>query len=122
MSPLRLTKTGMKSGIWRGLLTGSRAIPKVLVTHLGKPVADVTLTASKEKDTWLVQVPVPPEAVSDGVQTILISDMETHVELGSFALIAGEALEDDLRVEVDLLRAELDMLKSAFRRHCSETT
>jgi hypothetical protein len=27
-----------------------------------------------------------------------------------------------LRAEVDLLRAELDMLKRAFRRHCVETT
>jgi hypothetical protein len=30
-------------------------------------------------------------------------------------------MEDDLRAEVDLLRAELDMLKRAFRRHCLET-
>ena len=42
--------------------------------------------------------------------------------LGSFTLIAGEALGDDLRAEVSLLRAELDMLKRAFRRHCLETT
>jgi len=27
-----------------------------------------------------------------------------------------------MRVEMDLLRAELDMLKRAFRRHCLETS
>ena len=32
-----------------------------------------------------------------------------------------EELDDDIRAEVDLLRAELDMLKSAFRRHSVET-
>jgi hypothetical protein len=30
-------------------------------------------------------------------------------------------LDEDIRAEVDLLRAELDLLKRAFRRHCSET-
>lgn len=121
MSTLRLTKTGIKSGVWQGLLTGSRASPEILVTHMDKSVPDVTLTAASEKDTWLLQVPVPTQAISDGVQTILITDRGTHTELGSFTLIAGDALQDDLRVEVDLLRAELDLLKSAFRRHCSET-
>ena len=35
--------------------------------------------------------------------------------------LAGEALAHDIRAEIDLLRAELDMLKRAFRRHCLET-
>jgi hypothetical protein len=42
--------------------------------------------------------------------------------LEKFTLIAGDVLGDDIRAEVDLLRAELDMLKRAFRRHCVETT
>ena len=121
MTELSLTKTGMKSGIWQGLLIGSETLPAVLVTHLDKPLPDVTLTPTPEKGTWLLQVPVPVEAISDGVQTILISDMATKTRLDSFTLITGEALGDDLRAEVDLLRAELDMLKRAFRRHCVET-
>lgn len=122
MRTLRLTKTGMRSGIWQGLLTGSAAMPAVRVTHREKPVPDVTVTPTPDKDTWLLQVRVPPEAVSDGVQTILITDLETHSKLDSITLIAGEAVVDDLRMEVDLLRAELDMLKRAFRRHCTETS
>jgi hypothetical protein len=35
--------------------------------------------------------------------------------------MAGEVLSDDFRSEVSLLRAELDLLKRAFRRHCLET-
>ena len=42
-------------------------------------------------------------------------------KLGHFSIIAGEALGEDLHAEVELLRAELDMLKRAFRRHCLET-
>jgi hypothetical protein len=30
-------------------------------------------------------------------------------------------LAEDIRAEMDLLRAELDLLKQAFRRHCVET-
>ena len=37
-------------------------------------------------------------------------------------IVTGVAMEDDVRAEIDLLRAELDMLKRAFRRHCLETT
>ena len=121
MNDLTLTTIGMKSGIWQGLLNGGASTPAVLVTHLGNPLPDVAVTPMQDKGSWLLQVPVPPEAISDGVQTILIIDTATQTRLGSFTLIAGEALGDDLRAEVDLLRAELDMLKRAFRRHCVET-
>jgi hypothetical protein len=122
MTDLTLTKIGMKSGVWQGLLSGDTAMPSVLVTHLEKPLPDVTVTPAQDKSSWLLKVPVPIEAVSDGVQTILITDRATQTRLGSFTLIAGEALGDDLRADVDLLRAELDLLKRAFRRHCVETT
>ena len=56
------------------------------------------------------------------MQTLLVTDPETDTKLTLITLMAGEVLGDDLRVEVDLLRAELDMLKRAFRRHCLETS
>lgn len=122
MSQLVVTKTKLQGGIWQGVVTGSGdAAPALRVTHLENPVPDVTLSAAARKGDWLLQIPVPAAAIADGVQTILITDTETHARLESFTLIAGEALGDDLRAEVDLLRAELDMLKRAFRRHCVET-
>lgn len=121
MTALTLTKTRMQSGIWQGLLNGSDAHPELSVTHLNRDVPDVTVVESKEPGEWLVQIPVPAEAIADGVQTLLIRDAVTGDRLESITLIAGEALGDDLRAEVDLLRAELDMLKRAFRRHCLES-
>ena len=89
------------------------------------PVTGVTVTEMPAGRggvlNWLVQVPVPPEAIGDGVQTFLIGDVRGDSVLSSFTLIAGEALGEDIRAEVELLRAELDMLKRAFRRHCLET-
>jgi len=89
MSTLILTPTKMRRGVWEGIITNAHpGQPQLSVTHL-----------NKEEDLWLLQVPIPEEAIAD-----------------------GEALGDDMRVEIELPRAELDMLKRAFRRHCVETS
>lgn len=125
MSAFSLTKTRFREGLWEGLLTAvenGAAQPEISVTLRDMPVRGVTLTDAKEAGRWVIQIPVPVEAVGEGVQTFLISDANADVVLDSFTLIAGDMLGDDIRAEVDLLRAELDMLKRAFRRHCLETT
>lgn len=122
MSDITLTKTRIRAGIWEGILAGSPAMPSLDVVHLEKTIPGVTVTAVPERPgDWLVKVPVPVEALSEGVQTFLIRDTGTGEKLQHFTIITGVAMEDDLRAEIDLLRAELDMLKRAFRRHCLET-
>jgi hypothetical protein len=121
MSTLTLTATKMRRGVWEGVITQTgKGVPQIAVTHLDTPVPDFDLVESG--DTWVLRVPVPAEAIADGVQTFLINDLSDGTRLGYFTLIAGEALGDDMRVEMELLRAELDMLKRAFRRHCVETS
>ncbi|KUF10131.1 hypothetical protein [Pseudoponticoccus marisrubri] len=125
MSAYTLTKTRFREGIWEGLLSTRQQdapAPQIAVTLRDRPVRGVTVTETQKTGIYLLEVPVPPEAVGDGVQTFLISDAQADVVLDSFTLIAGEVQGEDLRAEVDLLRAELDMLKRAFRRHCLETT
>ena len=92
------------------------------VTHEDAVVSDIILTHNQSADHWTLSVPIPPEAIADGVQTLIIRDADTDAKIGHITLIAGEVLSDDIRAEMDLLRAELDMLKRAFRRHCLETT
>ena len=122
MTDFTLTKTRIRAGVWEGVLSGSPDSPALEVLHLEKPVAGVAVTAVPERaGDWLVQVPIPAEVLSEGVQTFLIRDAATGDKLQHFTVITGVAMEDDLRAEVDLLRAELDMLKRAFRRHCLET-
>jgi hypothetical protein len=122
MSELTLTKTRIRAGVWEGVLTGTASEPKLLVTHLEVPLAGVTATAIPDRaGEWHVRVPIPAALLSEGVQTFLIHDQATGAKLNHFTIIAGVTMEDDLRAEVDLLRAELDMLKRAFRRHCVET-
>lgn len=123
MSMLTLTKTRLFAGVWEGILTGAgKDEPKLRVTHLGVELEGVELKQSKDVKGWLVHVPVPAKVMSDGVQTFLITDAETGATLNSFTLLFGEVLAEDIRAEMGLLREELDLLKSAFRRHCVETS
>ena len=124
MSKLTLTKTRLLEGVWQGVLTHEgegNYQPDIQVTHLQDDIPGVEVMENPDQGLWTVRVPIPPETISDGVQTFLIRDRKTGETLDSFALISGDALSHDIRAEVTLLREELDMLKRAFRRHCLET-
>lgn len=122
MSTLELTKTKMQQGVWQGVITGSGdTAPKIEVMHQAHKVDSFELAHNAKADHWLLSVTIPAVAISDGVQTLMIRDASTDADIGHITLMGGEVLGDDLRAEVDLLRAELDMLKRAFRRHCVET-
>lgn len=124
MSNHTLTKTRLFEGVWEGHLTPKGkggTPPEIEVTHLEQPIPGVEVLAGAACGGWIVRVPVPTSALSDGVQTFLIHDQRTGVVLDSFTLMAGDALGHDIRAELALLRAELDMLKRAFRRHCLDT-
>lgn len=117
-----LTKTRIRAGVWEGVLSGSPSQPVLDVLHLEQPLDGVTITAVPDREgEWLVRVPIPVEVLSEGVQTFIIRNRASGEKLQHFTVITGVAMEDDMRAEVDLLRAELDMLKRAFRRHCLET-
>jgi hypothetical protein len=121
MDGVTLTKTRIRGGVWEGVLSGTDR-PALEVRHLEAALPGVTVTAIPDRPReWAVRVPVPVEVLAEGVQTFLIRDRETGETLAHFTIITGVPMEDDLRAEVDLLRAELDMLKRAFRRHCVET-
>ena len=96
MAEWSLVKTRIVEGVWQGVLSGGLSAgeaPELVVTHLDREIEGA----------------------------FLISKQATGERLASFTVVTGEPLEDDIRGELDLLRAELDMLKKAFRRHCLET-
>ena len=122
-SALQMVPMAMRQGVWEGrILQNDTGVPQVEVLFQENPVEAAKLTATDDPTTWALTVPIPSDAISDGVQTFLIVDKLAKEKIGHFTLLAGEALGDDVRAEVDLLRAELDMLKRAFRRHCLETS
>jgi hypothetical protein len=115
----------LAEGVWEGLLfTREKVAPKLQLRHrddlLGEPETVETQAAPGEPGRWLVRFRLPVERLSDGVQTFVIEDASTGDALAHETIFAGEIVDDDIRAEVSLLRAELDLLKRAFRRHCSE--
>ncbi len=122
MIEARLTKTRIRAGVWEGVLSGVDAAPELEVVLLEQVLPGVSATPVPDRPgDWAVRVMIPATALGDGVQTFLIRNKPTGETLAHFTIITGVAMEDDMRAEVDLLRAELDMLKRAFRRHCVET-
>lgn len=121
---MRLTETRVRGGVWEGLLAvpGAAAAPVVEVVHGGRAVPGLTVEPLPgAAGVFALRVPIPVEIIADGVETLLIRTRDGGETIGHIAVAAGSALDTDLRAEVDLLRAELDLLKRAFRRHCLET-
>ncbi|MEM9341836.1 MAG: hypothetical protein AAGA87_02205 [Pseudomonadota bacterium] len=121
---ITLTKTVLKSGVWHGRAArddgAAHPAPRLSAWHQNDALDAPEVVATKETGQWDVHLTLPARLLSDGVQTVLFRDDESGDTVGSFTLVAGDALDDDIRAEMALLRAELDMLKKAFRRHVSE--
>lgn len=122
---IELTKLRLVEGVWHGSLKHHGRPtdwqPNIEVTHLDFVVDGVEIEEDRVEESWRVSVPIPMDRIADGVQTFVIRDRSAETLLGSFSIVAGDALAEDIRAELSLLRAELDMLKRAFRRHCVET-
>ncbi len=118
---MTLTQTRIANGIWEGVLSGAGDTPPAIeARNQGQPLAGVEILPVPGKpDHFAVRLPIPPAVLHEGVQTVLFH-LGDRV-LAQFVIIAGVPLEEDLRAEISLLRAELDLLKRAFQRHCAET-
>lgn len=121
MAKRRFINTQIRNGIWEGeLCHAGQDAPQINISHQGTVIEAVTFTRNAGRDVWLIKAPIPSAMINDGLQTFIVAD-DTGTVLTSFSLLAGDALADDLRAEIGLLRSELDLLKKAFRKHCAES-
>lgn len=118
---LKLEQGRIVAGVWEGTLSGTVSdLPAIEASTGGRAIEGVTVVpVPGAAGRYAVKVPIPASALNEGVQTFLIRAGETV--LGQFTLVAGEPLDGDLRAEISLLRAELDLLKRAFQRHVRES-
>ena len=120
MAEMVLTKMRLAGGVWEGLLSGrTETAPHLRIRHQDQLVGEAETEPAE--NGWFVRFRLPTERLSDGVQTFVIEDAATGDALAEETIAAGDAAGHDLEAEVMLLRAELDMLKRAFRRHCAES-
>ncbi|MGL4239317.1 hypothetical protein [Tabrizicola sp.] len=118
---ITLAETRIAGGVWEGTLSGvNGAAPVIEALHGDRAIEGVEVTPVPGKaGRFAVRVPIPAWAVNGGVQTFLVRSGGDV--LAQFTLVAGQPLDEDIRAELSLLRAELELLKRAFRRHCAET-
>lgn len=115
-----ISQARILEGAWECWIEGEIAeeLPSFEILYQGNPIEGVEL--STDESGTRLRAPIPLMALSDGVQTFIVTDTDRAQTYGHFSILAGNALDLDLRAELDLLRAELDMLSKAFRRHCAE--
>lgn len=107
-------------GVWEGRLSGpgGTAPPEIAVWWRGEEVARAEI-GPEVQGVFPVRFEIPVKIVADGTQTLLVGQ-PGKAPLCKASFCFGDVLEDDLSAEVSSLRAELDLLKKAFRRHCVE--
>lgn len=117
-----LTRTALQAGRYEGILTGATQT-EIEALYKGRivGVAQVTPHPTEPGDAMQVSLTLPADVLSDGVQVIGLRSTATGEVLDRVTLMAGSALDEDIRGEITLLRDELEMLKRAFRRHCADT-
>jgi hypothetical protein len=116
---MKLDTGRIAGGVWEAVITGAATVPVVEALHAGRGIDGVEVQPDAgTAGRYVVRVPIPAWALNEGVQTVLVQSAgET---LAQFTLVVGQPLEEDIRAELSLLRAELDLLKRAFQRHVRE--
>ena len=116
MTQPALIQSRLQAGTWHATLTNAGTTqPDLRASHEGRDLAQPEVRGGDLAGVWHVALPVPAEILNEGLQTIVLR-LADGTTLGSLAILSGEALAEDLRAEIGLLRAELDILKTAFRR------
>ena len=122
---LEINELSFAHGVWQGLISGVAAgsdhLPMFEVTLHEERVDTVQVIRDQDTNELHLHITIPPSAVGAGVHSFVITEHQSSEVLARFTLIGGDLVDHDLRAEIDILRAELDLLKRAFRRHCADT-
>ncbi|MEM8536864.1 MAG: hypothetical protein AAGF56_03285 [Pseudomonadota bacterium] len=115
MTKIEVINSRLQAGVWHADLIGvGKAAPQLTARFNQQAIPDPTLTYDPTRDAWNVLVPLPIEMLTDGQQVCTLTDQDGDV-IAQMTLMAGAPYHDTLDAEVAQIRAELDMLKSAFR-------
>ncbi|MBS0563737.1 MAG: hypothetical protein JSR87_04450 [Proteobacteria bacterium] len=124
MAGEELIESRIDAGRWSGLVRLSGPSPGFAVMAGGSALPGLVEAPAGEGLVRLT-LDLPGSVIAEGAQVFLVTQADGTEILGRFVLIAGDAVTgdpgSDLVAEVALLRAELDLLKAAFRRHCAAT-
>ncbi len=116
-----LTRVRLQGGRYEGVFVGPPDTT-VEALHEGKVIAVAHVRPDETvPGRFRLALDLPSSVIGEGVQVITLRSTASMAALDRITLMSGAPLDEDIRAEVALLRDELEMLKRAFRRHCSET-
>lgn len=116
-----LTRVRLQGGRYEGLFVGA-VDTAVEALHEGRVIAVAQVVPDETAPgRFRVALDLPASVIGEGVQVITLRSTLSGATLDRITLMSGAPLDEDIRAEVALLRDELEMLKRAFRRHCSDT-
>lgn len=113
----------IRAGVWHGIVhaPGPEA-PAIEIHHAGGTLQPrLVERIAGQAGRWRIDVALPAELLEDGMRSLLVVDVTSGRTLQTLTLSAGLPLPEDLIAEVASLRAELEVLKAAFRRHARES-
>lgn len=117
---MQLTRIALKAGRYEGHLETNGAAPPIIeLVHLDRVVGHAEISVTD--GAHMVTAEMPAAVLSDGVQVVALRSAADGAVLDRVSFLMGSGLDDDFRGELALLREELELLKRAFRRHCTET-
>jgi len=116
MAKAQIVNSRLQAGQWKADLLGhGSTAPDLVVVFGNQTQPPIDQTYEPARDIWHLHLPLPAGMVTDGIHTCLLQTTAGET-LFQLTLSAGEVLADDLRAQIGLLRAELELLKSAFRK------
>lgn len=128
MADAGLTKTRFAEGVWEGVLhlPGRAEAPVIEAVHHAMPAPGragetralpaPVLTAADGPGTWHLRLDLPASVLGEGVQTVVLHEAGAEAPLAVFSFFADSPPDGDVLAELAQLRAELELLKVAFRR------
>ncbi len=121
MGVVELTRIGLQGGRYEGVMVSPELPPVIEAVHRERVIGTAEVSPAEGDDRFRVVFELPGSVVSDGVQVVSLRSAVDGEVLDRITLMAGSAIEEDVRAELALVRDELEMLKRVFRRHCAET-
>ena len=112
---MKLVQTRIAGGAWHGILSACGSPPAIDLLGAGEVLCRARLMPAGAGQ-WRVVADIPPNRLHDGVQTFVLVRADTGARLCAFSIVAGLPVGDDIRAEIELLRAEVELLKRALRR------